>query len=1222
MGTVYRVLDTMTQRQLALKRLSPASTERALLVRAFEREFQVLASLSHPRIIRVFDYGIDSLGPYYTMEFIEGQDLRKAAPLPPREACMYLRDVATCLALLHARRLIHRDLSPGNVRRTGDGHCKLLDFGALTPFGQPDVLVGTAPGVPPEAFAFAPLDQRADLYSLGALAYWMVTGRYAYPAHRIDELPALWKRPPPPPSSLNSAIPAELDQLILSLLSVDPLARPGSAAEVIARLSVIGQLPEEDTTQAENLAQSFLLNPRFIGRADDLATIRTYTESAARRSGKAVRVEAISGMGRTRFLEEIAVRAQLAGATVLRVDASVHRSRQGTSRELALCLFDALPAVARECAARFRKPLAALGKEVAARLGKGPELVVASADGEAESTAGLEDWFAEISHFKPLAVLVDDVQGADDLSLGLLASLAKLSETNRLLVVVTERKDPTTPESVGLVALRNHSSLLELPALSADEMFELAHSLFGDAPNIRRFAQWLHERTSGSPLHAMEIVRQLVEREVIRHTGGIWTLPADKPDADLPAALEDALSLRVARLSEPARILAECISLQREEPTFELCRLISGQPDDQALFLLLDELARNDVLYPDRNGHRFSSTAIRDVLLSGMDEKRLEQNHFRLGQALAKLADSADFALRIEAGWHLIQGGEEMRGAEMIARSTHDAVTIRTLLVNLHRAGGALEAALSVYGRRRRSIYERLPLLAALAQAGYYEDRRLAERYGDAALDVLDDVCGLRSARRLRPFLGRFLSLVLGMLLAFVRFKLAPSRERPYTFFSVLIHLFGTVTTLTGTAALSLDTERSTQVAELLEPFSVLPERLTPVGIYQFCRGLREISRDNEAVAYDTFDRLLQRFENPRYYPTLPAEARKLYIGGIHYARAAFAIFRAHGETALESSHNLERSGFKLYAMIASQLRFLYHMNRGEFSEAAVHREQMELHAAHVGFLWQVETWEAPALTLVFTTLSDVVSSTHVAHRLELLARSVPSLKRHNRLAKLALMRSRGDDAYFATAMEEYDKDLPRSYIGWAAARGFLALSYNEHGRHEEAKQLLERTLAETTDADREYVTLFLGLDIQLAISEAGLGRADKALERLDRLLDRFSDCDHPLVHGLLHEARARICLVEGDLSGYRQSLAEVERWFLPTGTPILIARCKRLAELKRDDPESTSRVRCVKPSAGDMDLDGSVATAVTVQHQRTQLLCGTEGTDKPRESLESPLVR
>ena len=182
MGSVYRVRDESSGRVVALKRLLPGSSSAAALL--FRREYHTLARLRHPRIIEVYDYGVDAEGPFYTMELLDGQDLRALAPLAPREVCRCLRDVASSLSLLHAHRLLHRDLTPANVRSTGDGRCKLMDFGALSPFGVPEAVVGTPPFVPPEAVRGLSLDQRADLFSLGALAYYLLTKKNAYPAER------------------------------------------------------------------------------------------------------------------------------------------------------------------------------------------------------------------------------------------------------------------------------------------------------------------------------------------------------------------------------------------------------------------------------------------------------------------------------------------------------------------------------------------------------------------------------------------------------------------------------------------------------------------------------------------------------------------------------------------------------------------------------------------------------------------------------------------------------------------------------------------------------------------------------------------------------------------------------------------------------------------------------------------------------------------------------
>jgi hypothetical protein len=1177
-GVVYRVLDRSTGEERALKRLSRVALSQPYLVDAFAREYHVLAGLDHPRIIRVFDYGVDEVGPFYTMELLDGQDLRKVAPRPYRDACGLLRDVATSLGLLHARRLIHRDVSPANVRLTADGHCKLIDFGALVSFGRSRLIVGTPPAIPPEALEGAPLDQRADLYAFGALAYWVLTGRHAYPARQIEQLAQIWKTDPPAPSKVVPGIPKELDALVLSLLSADPRARPPSAAEVIARLNSIAELVPEDGGDVERLAQSFLVNPHFVGRNAVLEDLKERTEALVHGRGSAVRIEAGAGMGRSRLLEEIGLRAQLAGAGVVRVDASMHCQWRGTVHALVLMMLDTVPRFARECARKCRPALLELGRDMGARLsdntsvppplfeaGSLPPPGAPSGDLDAANGSPLATWFADISGAKALVIEVDNVDDADDASLGLLVALAKLTTTQAILLVLTERERLHPRLTAGLETLRGQCARVSLSPLSPAETLELVGSFFGAAPNVERLAEWLHGRTAGRPLHCVEILRHLVATQVVRYLDGVWALPADRPDVELPAALEDALRIRLGTLSQDARGLAECLSLQHKTPTLELCRLLVAPADDRQVLALLDELARNDVLYVDQDGYRFSSAALRDALLGGMDQRCLERTHRRLGDAFARLAGPTQHALRIEAGWHLIKGGAALQGADMIAEATHDSGTVRTLTANLHRVGEAIEAALLVYKRSRRSIYVRLPLLAALAYSGYYEDRRWGDVYGDEALDASEDLTGLRTARSLRRFFGSWLGLVMGLVFAWLRFAFSPKSDRKYSFREMLVQLFGAVTTLTGIAASSLDFERATDVANVLEVFAVLPERLTPVGIHQFCLALREIGREQQTVAFASFDTLIHHLDSPRYYPTLGVDTRPLYVTGAHYARGSFAAMLEDGRPALESADKLDAAGLKLYSMIASELRFLYHMNRGEFLKAAPHREEVEVHAAHVGSAWQVETWEGAALIPLYTNLSDVEALTRVTARLEQQSVTVTSLTLYARLARYALALVLGDSpAETADLLQaELDERPPRSFIGWAASHGFLARARNEMGDHVAAKAVCERALAHITDEDRKFVTLFLPVDIQMALAEAGLGMVDEGLARIDALLERFRDSQHPLVHGFLHEARAQIAWTVGRAEEYSLSLSLVEHWFRRTGTPALIAKCERLAELR-----------------------------------------------------------
>jgi hypothetical protein len=463
------------------------------------------------------------------------------------------------------------------------------------------------------------------------------------------------------------------------------------------------------------------------------------------------------------------------------------------------------------------------------------------------------------------------------------------------------------------------------------------------------------------------------------------------------------------------------------------------------------------------------------------------------------------------------------------------------------------------------------------------------------------------------------------MLIAFTRFHVTPKRDRGYSFRDMLVQLFGAVTTLTGIAALSLDVERATRVADVLDVFAVLPERLSPVGIYQFCSAMREIGREQQAAACGTFDVLRRRCEDPRYYPTLPADARAMLANGMHFALASFAIFRADGGDALECADILERSGLKLYAPIASQIRYLYYANRGEFGKAAPHREQVELHAAHVGQAWQVETWEAPALIPVYTLLFDVVNATRVADRLEVLARSIPSLKLYRQLARLALAHVRGGhvEELQATVRAEFASLPARSFIGWASVFSYHARGLNDVGRYAEAKEVCEKALAQMTDADREYVSLFLNVDLQMAIAQAGVGEVDAGLARIDGLLERFREHDHPLLKALLYEARGRVTWMAGKLDDYRHAVAMMEHWARPTGTPALIAKWERLAEL--EGGALTRRAPPVSDASMSPDAKTDAKTGadpVTAGHDHTPTGASQTGTGDARTVSLDPRRR
>ena len=201
--------------------------------------------------------------------------------------------------------MLHRDLTPRNVRCTRDGHAKLIDFGTMAPMGVAKDVAGTPPYMAPEAVHGQTLDARTDLYALGALAYWTLTGRDAYPARDARELRQLWPHPILPPSATAG------ERARSARCAGDVAARPRSTgaaahvAEVIERLTAIASLEPVDQRE---MARAYLISPTLVGHADTVASFHKRLVRASRGRGSALLIRGAAGLGRSRLLQALCSR--------------------------------------------------------------------------------------------------------------------------------------------------------------------------------------------------------------------------------------------------------------------------------------------------------------------------------------------------------------------------------------------------------------------------------------------------------------------------------------------------------------------------------------------------------------------------------------------------------------------------------------------------------------------------------------------------------------------------------------------------------------------------------------------------------------------------------------------------------------------------------------------------------------------------------------------------
>lgn len=664
MGVVYRALDRLTGGHVALKMVSPprddvnfASTSSAELRLALAREFKLLASMRHPHIISVLDYGFAADGmPYYTMELVENSMtiLDAGRGKSVEERLSLLVQVLHALTYLHRYGVLHRDLKPENVLTTQD-QIKLMDFGlsVLRDQSQDAEAAGTLAYIAPEILQGKPPSAASDLYAVGVIAFELMAGRHPFEVGNTTRLIQDVLNASPDLSVLD--VEKALLEVLGRLLAKTAEDRYHEATQVIAALNAAARTNFPEETQATR--ESLLRAAPFVGREHEIQSLLAELDKALNGQGSAWLIGGESGVGKSRLLDELRTHALVRGALVLRgQDISENGNPYQVWRDAIrrLVLLGELSPLQ----AGLLRPLV---PDIALLLNcealDAPALDAGAAQDRLFGV--IEELFRASS--TPIILMLEDLHWTDSASLLLLLRLSFLALQRPLLIMGTYRNDERPSLPTNLPGMR----IMKLERMDEQGIEALAAHILGDAARNPRVIELLKTESDGNVFFLVEAVRALADLSGQLTKIGTEELPAYV----FTDAVRDLVQRRLNRVPEGEQPLLRLAATSGRE--LDIHVLQAAAPDTN-IELWLATCAGAAVLEISEERWRFAHDKLRQGLLSQLDPEEVRDLHRQVAEAVEQVyPDGEGHLATLAQHWELAE--DYVRSAEWYARAGQHA---------------------------------------------------------------------------------------------------------------------------------------------------------------------------------------------------------------------------------------------------------------------------------------------------------------------------------------------------------------------------------------------------------------------------------------------------------------------------------------------------------------------------------------------------------------------
>jgi signal transduction histidine kinase/tetratricopeptide (TPR) repeat protein len=686
-----------------------------------EHEAAVLRRLNSPRVAPLVDFGRDGDLVCLVTPLVPGMTLQERlarGPLPLADALHVTHSLLEALRDAHDQGVLHRDVKPSNIivdgpaEDTGHPKATLIDFGlARTGWLDPairDMPAGTVRYMSPEQAGLieGSPDERSDLYSAGAVLFECLAGRPLFQGATLGEVLRQHLSPTVETlSDLGGGVPRAIEAFLGRLLAPDPDDRYQSADAALLDLTDIAAAlargePEPHVIVGARERRRTLAEPAFVGRDTVLCALLDEVARARVGKGTTALVEAESGGGKSRLLEEFASRAARRGALVHRgqgVDQGAQRPFEvltGVAAGL-LAQAQADPEFAHrlcECLGDRRDALCAALPDLQAILGRSAEDLGPEAFGETrtiEAIAALLETMGAKDH--PALILLDDGQWADELSLKLLLHWQHRAAEGGLHTVVvvafrSEEVDAGHPLR-RLVGATRH----ELAPLRTEELTQLAESMAGPLP--AEATEALIRLSGGIPFMAAAVLRGLVESGALVREPSGWRIdPEALADARASQRAATFLVRRVGLLPEAARELLAVGAVLGKAFDPEFAAELAGQQAGAA-FAALDEARRRRIVWIRADRCAFVHDKLRETFLGLLEPARRQ----RLHHAAAERLETQDPESTFDIAFHFDAAGDPERAlpyalaAAELARGQHALQAAQQQYEIAERGAGATE---------------------------------------------------------------------------------------------------------------------------------------------------------------------------------------------------------------------------------------------------------------------------------------------------------------------------------------------------------------------------------------------------------------------------------------------------------------------------------------------------------------------------------------------------